>query len=47
MKKFGLNPITWRTFVRTTDSRHALRSYRNLIKRNLDAPICLIRVIRD
>jgi putative transposase len=32
MKKFGLRPITWRTFVRTTDSRHALPVYRNLIK---------------
>ena len=32
MKKFGLRPITWRTFVRTTDSRHTLQVYRNLIK---------------
>ena len=32
MKKFGLTPITWRTFVRTTDSRHALPVYPNLIK---------------
>jgi putative transposase len=32
MKKFGLKPITWRTFVRTTDSRHDLRVYPNLIK---------------
>jgi transposase InsO family protein len=32
MKKFGLKPITWRTFVRTTDSRHALPVYPNLIK---------------
>jgi putative transposase len=33
MKKFGLKPITWRTFVRTTDSRHALPLYPNLIKK--------------
>ena len=32
MKKFGLRPITWRTFVHTTDSRHALPVYPNLIK---------------
>ena len=32
MKKFGLKPITWRTLVRTTDSRHALPVYPNLIK---------------
>jgi transposase InsO family protein len=32
MKKFGLRPITWRTFVRTTDSRHSLPVYPNLIK---------------
>ena len=32
MKKFGLRPITWRTFVRTTDSRHALPIHPNLIK---------------
>jgi transposase InsO family protein len=32
MKKFGLRPITWRTFVRTTDSRHTLPVYPNLIK---------------
>jgi transposase InsO family protein len=32
MKKFGLKPITWRTFVRTTDSRHALPVYPNRIK---------------
>src|SRR5213594_2684660 len=32
MKKFRLKPITWRTFVRTTDSRHALPVYPNLIK---------------
>jgi putative transposase len=32
MKKFGLRPITWRTFVRTTDSRHALPVYPNLAK---------------
>jgi len=31
MKKFGLKPITWRTLVRTTDSRHALPVYPNLI----------------
>jgi transposase InsO family protein len=32
MKKFGLRPITWRTFVRTTDSQHALPVYPNRIK---------------
>jgi putative transposase len=32
MKKFGLKPITWRTFVHTTDSRHALTVYPNLVK---------------
>src|SRR5262249_10659729 len=32
MKKFGLRPITWRTFVPTTDSRHALPVYPNLLK---------------
>jgi putative transposase len=32
MKKFGLRTITWRTFVRTTDSRHALPVYPNLVK---------------
>src|SRR5215470_14308291 len=32
MKKFGLRPITWRTFMRTTDSRHALPVYPNLAK---------------
>jgi len=32
MKKFGLKPITWRTFVHTTDSRHTLPVYQNLVK---------------
>jgi transposase InsO family protein len=32
MKKFGLKPITWQTFVRTTDSRHKLPVYPNLLK---------------
>jgi len=32
MKKFGLRPLSWRRFVRTTDSRHGLRVYPNLIK---------------
>src|SRR5262249_57378007 len=32
MKKLGLRPITWRSFIRTTDSRHALPVYPNLIK---------------
>jgi transposase InsO family protein len=32
MKKFGLRPITWRTFVRTTDSRHGFPVYPNLVK---------------
>ena len=35
MKKFGLRPITWRSFVRTTDSRHALPIYPNRIKNRL------------
>ena len=33
MKKFGLRPITWRTFVRTTDSRHTLPVYPNLLRK--------------
>jgi putative transposase len=32
MKRFGLRPLSWRRFVRTTDSRHSLRVYPNLIK---------------
>ena len=32
MNRFGLKPITWRTFVRTTDSFHTLQVYPNLIK---------------
>ena len=32
MKQFGLKPITWRTFVHTTDSRHALPLHPNLLK---------------
>ena len=32
MKKFGLRPITWRTFVRTTDSRHGLPVYPNRVR---------------
>jgi putative transposase len=32
VKKFGLQPITWRTFIRTTDSRHKLPVYPNLLK---------------
>jgi len=32
MKKFGLRPITWRTFVYTTDSRHRLPVYPNFLK---------------
>jgi putative transposase len=32
MKKFGLRPITWQRFVRTTDSQHRLSVYPNLIK---------------
>jgi transposase InsO family protein len=32
MKKFGLRPITWRRFVPTTDSCHALPVYPNLLK---------------
>ena len=33
MDKYGLHPITWRTFVHTTDSRHALPVHPNLIKK--------------
>ena len=33
MKKFGLRPMTWRKFVRTTDSRHRLPVYPNLLKK--------------
>ena len=33
MKKFGLRPLTWRRFVRTTDSRHRLPVYPNLLKK--------------
>ena len=32
MKKFDLRPITWRTFVRTTDSAHTLPVYPNLLR---------------
>jgi putative transposase len=32
MKKFGLRPLTWRRFVRTTDSHHTLRVYPNLLR---------------
>jgi len=32
MKQFDLRPITWRTFVRTTDSSHAFPVHPNLIK---------------
>jgi putative transposase len=32
MKKFGLKPITWQRFVRTTDSHHSLPVFPNLIK---------------
>jgi len=33
MNQFDLKPITWRTFVRTTDSRHQLPVYPNLLKK--------------
>ena len=33
MKLFGLQPIQWRRFVGTTDSRHTLRVYPNLLKK--------------
>ncbi len=33
MKRFGLRPILWRRFIRTTDSRHALPVYPNLLKK--------------
>jgi transposase InsO family protein len=42
MKKFGLKPITWRTFVRTTDSRHARPVYPNLVK---NRPVCTINEV--
>jgi putative transposase len=42
MKKFGLRPITWRTFVRTTDSRHALPVYPNLVRKR---QVCAINEI--
>lgn len=32
MKQYGLKPITWRTFVHTTDSNHRFRIYPNLLK---------------
>jgi transposase InsO family protein len=32
MNKYDLRPLTWRRFVRTTDSRHALAVYPNLLK---------------
>jgi len=32
MKQFGLKPITWRTFIHTTNSRHGLPLYPNLLK---------------
>jgi transposase InsO family protein len=41
MNKFDLKPITWRTFVRTTDSLHALPVYPNLIKN------CQVRAINQ
>ena len=33
MKVFGLRPILWRRFIRTTDSGHALPVYPNLLKK--------------
>src|SRR5206468_3506168 len=33
MDKYRLHPITWRTFVHTTDSRHALPVHPNLINK--------------
>jgi transposase InsO family protein len=33
MKKFGLRPLTWRKFVRTTDSRHRLPVCPNLLQK--------------
>ena len=33
MKRFGLRPLLWRSFIRTTDSRHALPVYPNLLKK--------------
>ena len=34
MKRYGLKPITWRSFVHTTDSNHRFRIYPNLLKRH-------------
>src|SRR5262249_2908055 len=42
MKKFGLRLITWWTFVATTDFRHALLVYPNLLKNRL---ICAINEV--
>ncbi len=42
MKKFGLHPITWRTFVRTTDSRHKLPVYPNLLK---NRQVCTVNAV--
>jgi putative transposase len=39
MKVFGLRPILCRTFIRTTDSRHALPVYRNLLKKRQVAAV--------
>jgi len=33
MKKFDLRPITWRRFIKTTDSNHSLPIFRNLLKK--------------
>ena len=34
MKRYGLKPITWRSFLHTTDSNHRFRIYPNLLKRH-------------
>ena len=39
MKKFDLRPITWRRFVKTTDSNHNLPVFPNLLKKRSVAAI--------
>ena len=39
MKVFGLRPILCHTVIRTTDSRHALPVYRNLLKKRQVAAV--------
>jgi putative transposase len=32
MSKFGLRPVVWRTFLRTTDSKHSCKIFPNLLQ---------------